>query len=97
MDVMVGAAIRSPRARRTPASAIEHRRTVTAQVVERAVARGEVPPDTDTHEVIRTALAPLYLRMYITDEAIDDHLADQAAAVAALAARQGLLRRRSAS
>lgn len=97
LDLMVTAAVRSPNARQTLAAAIERRRDITMPVVERAIARGEVPDDTDAHEVIRIALAPLYLRMYVSGEEIDDEIADRSAAVAALAARQGLLRKESRS
>jgi AcrR family transcriptional regulator len=92
LDAMVAEAVRSPQARQTLATAIERRREITAEIVHRAVARGEVPADTDAHEVIRLTVAPLYLRMYITNEPLDGKVADRAAAVAADAARHGLLR-----
>jgi AcrR family transcriptional regulator len=61
-------------------------------VVARAIARGELPPDTDAALVIKTLVAPLYLRLLITAEPIDEVTADQAARVALAAARAGALR-----
>ena len=43
----------------------------------RAVARGELPPGTDTAVMIQTCIAPVYLRVLITAEAVDDAFADQ--------------------
>jgi AcrR family transcriptional regulator len=60
-------------------------------MVTRALARGELPPDTDADEVIKTVLAPIYLRLLITAEPVDDATADQAARVALAAARAGVL------
>ncbi|GGV31258.1 TetR family transcriptional regulator [Actinomadura cremea] len=62
-----------------------------AAVVERAAARGEVPPGTDAAEVVRTAVAPLYYRLFVTGEPLDRAAADRAAAVACAAARAGAL------
>ena len=60
-------------------------------MITRAVARGELPPDTDPDAVIKTVLAPIYLRLLITAETVDDATADQAARVAMVAARAGVL------
>lgn len=90
LQVMVSAAVRSPQARTALSSVLAHRRDLTSVAVRAAVARGEVPADTDPHEVIRATVAPLYLRMYINGEPVDTADADRAAAAAALAARAGL-------
>lgn len=63
----------------------------SAVVVERAVARGEVPPGTDAAEVVRLAVAPLYYRLFVTGEPLDEAAADRAAAAACTAARAGAL------
>jgi AcrR family transcriptional regulator len=60
-------------------------------IITRAVARGELPGDTDPDAVIKTVLAPIYLRMLITAEPVDEGTADQAAQVALVAARAGVL------
>jgi AcrR family transcriptional regulator len=61
-------------------------------VVARAVARGELPPGTDPAEVVKALIAPIYLRLLITAEPIDEGTADRAAQVALAAARAGALR-----
>jgi AcrR family transcriptional regulator len=60
-------------------------------MVTRAIARGELPSNTDPNAVIKTVLAPIYLRLLITAEPVDDATADQAARVALAAARAGAL------
>ena len=61
-------------------------------VVSGAIARGELPADTDPAELVRTLLAPIYLRLLVTAEPIDRTTADNAAKVALAAARAGALR-----
>ena len=60
-------------------------------VVSGAIARGELPADTDPAELVRTLLAPIYLRLLVTAEPIDRTTADNAAKVALAAARAGAL------
>ncbi|MFI6298749.1 TetR/AcrR family transcriptional regulator [Nonomuraea sp. NPDC050790] len=60
-----------------------------APVVERAVARGELPEGTDGMEVIRAVSAPLYYRLLVTREPVDEAVAERAAARALAAARAG--------
>jgi Tetracyclin repressor-like, C-terminal domain len=61
-------------------------------VVTRAVARGELPPGTDPAEVVKALIAPIYLRLLITAEPIDERTAARAAEAALAAARAGALR-----
>ncbi|MFJ6385190.1 TetR/AcrR family transcriptional regulator [Kitasatospora sp. NPDC092039] len=61
-----------------------------AEVADRAVARGELPAGTDGAEVVRAATAPLYYRLFVSGEPLDDRTAERAADAAALAARAGL-------
>jgi AcrR family transcriptional regulator len=63
-------------------------------IVERAVARGELPSGVDPAELVKTLVAPIYLRVLITGEQVDAGTADAAAALAITAARSGLLDRR---
>jgi AcrR family transcriptional regulator len=60
-------------------------------MVTRAIARGELPSNTDPNAVIKTVLAPIYLRLLITAEPVDEATADQAARVALAAACAGAL------
>jgi len=112
-SAMIAAAFQSERA----AVALRHyyaeRFARCEVIVERAVARGELPvhpgaaPDTpeatpphaasgtapgsiiDAGALVRAVSAPLFFRLFITREPVDDALADQAAAVALTAARAG--------
>jgi AcrR family transcriptional regulator len=63
-------------------------------VIERAISRGELPADTDPTEVIKTMAAPIYFRMLVLPEPVDDAVADRAVDIALAAARAGALRRR---
>ncbi|MEU6250579.1 TetR/AcrR family transcriptional regulator [Glycomyces sp. NPDC047010] len=63
-----------------------------APVVERAIARGEVPPGTDAAELIRLAVSPVYYRLFITHEPVTERDAERAADAALAAARAGVLR-----
>jgi len=56
-----------------------------------AIARGQLPADTDPAELVRTLVAPIYLRLLVTAEPIDRSTADKAAKAALAAARAGAL------
>ncbi|MFF0742337.1 TetR/AcrR family transcriptional regulator C-terminal ligand-binding domain-containing protein [Streptomyces sp. NPDC004111] len=62
-------------------------------IVDRAVARGEAAPDTDAGAVVRALSAPLFLRLFITREPVDEALADQTAAATHAAVGSGAYRR----
>ncbi|MGW0807746.1 TetR/AcrR family transcriptional regulator [Nonomuraea sp. NPDC002799] len=59
-------------------------------VITRAVERGQLPEGTDPVALLKSLIAPLYLRLLVTAEPIDDTTADQAAAITLAAARAGL-------
>ena len=61
-------------------------------VVARAIKRGELPASTDPAELIKTLVAPIYFRLLIAAEPVDESTADHAAQVALAAARAGVLR-----
>jgi AcrR family transcriptional regulator len=66
------------------------RLALTGVIVERAIARGELPPDTDGNLVIETLIGPLYVRLLLTGEPIDaDYASGVARLVAAGFARSG--------
>ncbi|MFC4566077.1 TetR/AcrR family transcriptional regulator [Nocardiopsis mangrovi] len=46
-------------------------------IVERGVARGELPPDTDAAFFIERLISPLFLRLLVTAEPIDTAYADR--------------------
>ncbi|GGP04840.1 TetR/AcrR family transcriptional regulator [Nonomuraea glycinis] len=60
-----------------------------AEVVDAAVGRGELPEGTDGPELIRAVSAPLYYRLVVTREPVDEVVAERAAARALAAARAG--------
>ena len=63
---------------------------LVAPVVARAIERGEAPSGTDPIGVARTLSAPLLMRFVTTGDQLDEAAADQAAAVAVTAAREGI-------
>jgi len=73
----------------------EERYRQAGPVIARAIARGELPPDTDPAEVVRNVLAPIYLRVLVSGEPITEIAADAAAGAALAAARAGALSRPS--
>jgi AcrR family transcriptional regulator len=64
-----------------------------AIIVTRAIERGELPAATDAAELFRSALAPLYYRLFISGEPVDAAVADRAALAALAAARAGVFNR----
>ncbi|MBF6175769.1 TetR/AcrR family transcriptional regulator [Nocardia blacklockiae] len=67
----------------------EDRYTQCEIVVERAVARGEIPPGVDARALLVAATAPLYHHLVLLRTPPDPDLPDHAAKAAALAARAG--------
>jgi AcrR family transcriptional regulator len=63
-------------------------------MVERAILRGELPPGTDTDDMILHVGAPLYYRLLVLAQPLDIEAADLAAAVTAAAAKTGVFVRR---
>ncbi|MER6942697.1 TetR/AcrR family transcriptional regulator [Nonomuraea sp. NPDC000554] len=60
-----------------------------AKVVDLAVERGELPAGTDGRELVRAVSAPLYYRLVVTREPVDETVATLAATRALAAARAG--------
>ncbi|MFI0352000.1 TetR/AcrR family transcriptional regulator C-terminal ligand-binding domain-containing protein [Actinomadura sp. 9N407] len=87
----VAAAQQSATAAQALAGFFAARHAQAAVVVERAVDRGELPAGTDGADVIRCAVAPLYYRLFVSGEPVDEAVADRAAAAALAAARAGVL------
>lgn len=54
-----------------------NRLALSAEVVERAIERGELPASTDANLVIETVIGPLWVRLLLTGEPISEELADQ--------------------
>ncbi|WP_221496637.1 TetR/AcrR family transcriptional regulator [Nonomuraea muscovyensis] len=90
-SAFVAAAMQSPDAARALHAFFLARHEQSAEVVRRAVARGELPAAVDAHEVIRVAIAPVYYRLFVAHEPVTERDADRAAAAALAAARAGVL------
>jgi hypothetical protein len=59
-------------------------------IVQRAVSRGQLPPETNPTELMKYLAAPLFHRLLVTGEPLTEATADQAAAAALAAARAGV-------
>ena len=90
-SAFVAAAMQSPEAARALHAFFEARHEQSAQVVRRAVDRGELPITVDVREVIRVAVAPIYYRLFVAHEPVTERDADRAADAALAAARAGVL------
>lgn len=54
-----------------------HRLALSAEVVERAIERGDLPVSTDANLIIETVIGPLWVRLLLTGEPITEELADR--------------------
>jgi AcrR family transcriptional regulator len=59
--------------------------------IERAIVRGELPPNTDANAILATFRAPLFYRMVTTGDPIDEELIARSARVTLLAGGAGVL------
>ncbi|MEV0829174.1 TetR/AcrR family transcriptional regulator [Nonomuraea rubra] len=87
----VAAAVQDAAAARALHEFFAARHEQSAEVVRRAVARGELPDVVDPSEVIRVAVAPVYYRLFVAHEPVTERDADRAADAALAAARAGVL------
>lgn len=85
--VTLSDAARIPEIAKTRGSFFQDRFRRAEPVVSGAIARGQLPPGTDPAELIRTLVAPIYLRLLVTAEPISETTADNAARAALVAAR----------
>ncbi|WP_375000923.1 TetR/AcrR family transcriptional regulator [Aeromicrobium sp. CTD01-1L150] len=75
--VVVGGAAHSPELREALQSFWRQRVAPAANVVERAVARGELPAGTDPAVLIETAAAALWMRRLVSGLPLNDAFVDQ--------------------
>ncbi|MEV6908892.1 TetR/AcrR family transcriptional regulator [Amycolatopsis sp. NPDC051071] len=85
----VSAAFQSPPAAEALHDFYQDRHERMAPIVDRAVARGEVPPGTDGDEVIRAVCGPMFYRLLISREGATPSDARNAARAVSVAAREG--------
>jgi AcrR family transcriptional regulator len=73
---LVGDAARSPAVGAIVSSAWTTRFHVGEDVISRAAARGEIRDDIPPATILATLLGPLYVRLLLTDQRIDDQFID---------------------
>jgi AcrR family transcriptional regulator len=93
IEGVIAAALRSPEASTAWAAVIAERNRLASQIVERAVQRDELPPETDGIAVINAVGAPIYYRMLVVRGQVDDALAETAAATVHAGALSGAFTR----
>jgi AcrR family transcriptional regulator len=76
---LVAAAATSPSIAEATHEFWHERLRLTGVIVERAIARGELPAGTDANLVIESLVGALYVRLLLTGEPIDSAVADQVA------------------
>jgi AcrR family transcriptional regulator len=84
-------AARSPEIAEVKQRFFEDRFRRAEPVIARAKDRGELPRTTDPAELVKAMIAPIYLRLLVTADPVDESTADQAVEVALAAARAGKL------
>jgi AcrR family transcriptional regulator len=86
---VVAAAFQSERAIDAVHSFFADRFGRASAIVEAAIERRELPPNTDAVGVIRCVMAPIYFRLFISREQVDEADVEQAVQAALAAARAG--------
>ncbi|MFU8851934.1 TetR/AcrR family transcriptional regulator [Micromonospora sp. SL1-18] len=90
VTALAAAAPRNPRAAQIVRGFFAERFGLATAVIDHAVARGELPQDTDARAAIEVLGAPFFLRLLVIDEPIDEEFARRTAAAAAAALRAGV-------
>jgi AcrR family transcriptional regulator len=88
--VMVKEAAADPAARELLSRFLAARIAAMTVIIDRAAARGELPPHTDAAGVLGTVTSIIYYRLYVLGEQASQDIADAAAATALAAARAGI-------
>lgn len=60
---------------------------LVSEIVARAIARGELPPETESAPVVEAVIAPIYFRMLLSGEPLDDVFVERLASFAAATRR----------
>jgi len=93
LAVLTSDAARLPQIAQAKAQFLAARLALAGPRVAAAVAVGQLPADVDGRELAQAVIAPIYLRLLLTGEPVDDGTADQATRAALAAARAGLMGR----
>jgi AcrR family transcriptional regulator len=89
---MLAAAVQDSAARGVLSGFLAGRIKRMAVIIDRAVERGELPPDTDAAEVLKTMAILIYGRLFFIGEPPSPLMADTIAAAVTAAARAGAAR-----
>jgi AcrR family transcriptional regulator len=82
MPALIAEASVNPEMSRTLAVFVDERRRMSASIVRRAVARGELPDDTDVDRVVDMGAGPIFYRTLVARHPLDrDEVADLVDAV----------------
>jgi hypothetical protein len=73
----IAAAARHPELAESHRSMVRRRREETRTVIERAVARGELPADVDAELALDLLAAPIFYRTLISGDPVDDAFIDR--------------------
>lgn len=76
---IIAAAVCSPDVASKVYSFWSARMEATGVIVERAIERGQIAPDSDPHLIIQALVAPIWLRTLVTGELVDSKFADRLA------------------
>ncbi len=93
ITALAAAAPRNPRAAQIVRGFFAERFGLARAVIDHAVARGELPKDTDAQAAVEVMGAPFFLRLLVVNEPIDEEFARRTAAAAAAALRAGVFSR----
>ncbi|MEV6284442.1 TetR/AcrR family transcriptional regulator [Kribbella sp. NPDC051770] len=89
MSAVIAASFRSPAAAAAQTRLLDDRYERCAVVVTRAIARGELPADTDPHRLLMAATSPLYHQLFLRRQPMTEAEADRWATTTAAAAEAG--------
>lgn len=90
ITALATSAPRNPRAAQVVRGFLAERFRLAEAVVDHAIARGELPQGTDAGAAIEVLGAPLFLRLLVVDEPIDEEFARRTAAATTAALRAGV-------
>ncbi|MEU5915439.1 TetR/AcrR family transcriptional regulator [Streptomyces sp. NPDC047141] len=91
LTAVLSDAVRLPQLAEIKRDLFEARFRQAEPVVTRAIARGELPAETDPAELLKTLAAPIYFRLVFTSEPVDEATADRATDIALAAAHARVL------
>ncbi|MCN0180974.1 TetR/AcrR family transcriptional regulator [Salinispora arenicola] len=90
ITALATSAPRNPRAAQVVRGFLAERFRLAEAVVDHAIARGDLPQGTDARAAIEVLGAPLFLRLLVVDEPLDEEFVRRTAAATTAALRAGV-------